>query len=636
MTEARLDILVSHATVWLGPDDDTGTQWGSGFFVAPEWVLSCAHVLLAHRHREETAPLRVVGAHIEAEARAAYWVGAGPDPEQDLVLLHLLDGARSRHCVRLSDRIDKPHRVTAHGRYVPRRGAVPRDWSGQCEVNGTDGPYGLTLGGADIPHGASGGPALDRDHGVVAGVVKARKKERGGGLAIAVTALRGFDAAVPVAGEDGLGADPYRALIRAHDQWHQEQATRSSSWVAVQEGLGGGGERRWTARDSAAASALLAELPPPASTADLVSVIGQVLGEDDPVWPGTAPPRDWRDGHGWLYESADGDDIAFLHYLQLVARRLPERSGALRHWVRARAERLPGRYRALLTRTGPAPRKAHADHADPAVAVELRPDVNHPDNRFHWRVWTWSDGVGSARPAGQSDSADGDPLIALPALLSEPLQEAFDYLDTDQHPARLEVVLPVEHFDLDVHLWRCHRRARSSRPLPADRLFGVHRQVVLRCLRRGGPAAEAWLKRWSAADTAQWGLHALPLAPSPYSAPVGTELDVAAPGAVPVLCRPAADSIPALRRLIGFGYGLALWSSGSRHPGGCSTECHELYRRTAMLFGDTGRAAALPEELRVLRERISQEDPDADWADPLALMYDDPRRPLPTGRLSSP
>ncbi|MET9971453.1 hypothetical protein ABZZ80_37520 [Streptomyces sp. NPDC006356] len=42
-----------------------------------------------------------------------------------------------------------------------------------------------------------------------------------------------------------------------------------------------------------------------------------------------------------------------------------------------------------------------------------------------------------------------------------------------------------------------------------------------------------------------------------------------------------------------------------------------------------GSLAELPDRLRHVRQDISEQRPDSTWAEPLALLYDDPRRPLP-------
>ena len=651
MTESRIDELTRGATVRLGPDDGTDTLWGSGFFAAPGWVVSCAHVLGLDAEAERIGTIRVRGEHGDAQARLGYRLGWGTDPEQDLVLVRLLDDV-PHTCVRLSDRYDRPHDITVYGWRLPGSG-TPRAWSGHSVVNGTDGDYGVTLGpDMEIPHGASGGPVLDRVHGVVAGVVKARRRNKDGGLAISIAALRGFGGAVPVGDEDSLGPDPYRALIRLHDQWHYRRhharLTRRKSWVAAQQKLADTNVRHWSPLDDATACALLAELPPPDAPDTLRTLIEQVL-DDEPHWPGAPPPRDWRDGHGWLYDRAERADIAFLHYLLLVVQRCaPEGSGPagrLNDWLQERLEDLPGPDRGLLKARlatvagsslpapgpvassrimdGMPPRTGH-DCDGPVVTVELEPDAFRPADRFHWRIWIWPGGAETVRPWAEEDGAEGVSLEELPYRLSAPLNQAFGQLDSDGRQARLELALPVEHFDVDVDLWRSHR-ARGFRPHPAERPFGVHRQVVLRCLHRGGePVPEVRQKRWRSVTAG--GMEALPL-PSPAYAK--STLEVAPAAAVPVLCRTAAESTEVLKEIISAGFGLALWTRGAQHTYGCGRVCLDLSERTAKLLRHAGRATALPEELRRLRERISEYDAEAEWAEPLALFYDDPHRPIP-------
>ncbi|GAA4297415.1 trypsin-like peptidase domain-containing protein [Streptomyces venetus] len=652
---ARLEALLLRATVRIGPEGAPDTLWGSGFFVAPGWVLTCAHVLRPAREPdqggpsrvpEEGGPLRIRGHdRLDARGRLAYWLGGGTDPDQDLALIRLIDPA-DHACVRLTDRYDAPLAVTAHGWRVPNGGA-PQRWKGQTECNGKDGAHGLTLAPlVEIPHGASGGPLLDRERGLVAGVVKARRTGKDGGLAVAVTALRGFRRAVPVGDERSLGNDPYAELIRAHDTWHQ-RARGALSWVRAQDDQCSARERRWGPRDSADACALLAALPPPDSSAELQGLIERVLG-DEPLWEDDTAPQDWRDGQGWLYDHSEGPDIVSLHYLRVVARacaqRAPGAAAALERWVERRAEQLPYHLRALLmgvTAWAPGigargeadacavpsvavvldPRGA--DEEGPVVAVELEPDLFRPHDRFHWRIWTWTGGPDTARALDQDTDGEGVPLADLPHLLNEPLSRAFGRLDTDRR-ARLELALPVEHFGVDVHLWRPSPVVRSLRPHPAERPFGVHRQVVLRCLKRRGEPLDVWRERWH--GVAEGEPKALPVPSDAYAPRALTD---APPGAVPVLCRPPAESAATLSHAIAEGYGVILWSQRAEHAHGCGPDCLELHDRAAELLGSAGRATTLPERLRTLRERVSQADADADWAEHLALFYDDPRRPIP-------
>ena len=664
MTAAKLDALTVRATVRIGPEGAPYTLWGSGFFVAPGWVLTCAHVLPLGRGPEHVGTLRVQGHdQLTARARLAYLLGGGTDPEQDLVLLRVTDDVEHA-CVRLTDRYDPPLAVTIHGWRTPRGGA-PQRWSGQTECNGKDGAHGLTLAPqVEIPSGASGGPLLDRGRGLVAGIVKARRAHKDGGLAVAATALRGFGRAIPVGDEEGLGIDPYSALIRAHDAWHQK-AVGTLSWVKAQGELCGGEEGGWGPRDSADASALLAALPAPASPAELRRLIERVLG-DEPLWDDELAPRDWRDGHGWLYDHPEGADVVSLHYLRVVAhmcgQRDPGPAERLRQWTEQRAERLPDHLRALLMGTavpdglisGGVERhgcatvrppsaadtsseigvydeigvyEGHAEDSEdgdgPVVAVELEPDLFRPRDRFHWRIWTWTGGPDTVRAVDENTDGEGASLAELPYLLNEPLTRTFGQLDADRR-ARLELALPVEHFDVDVHLWRPSPVVRSLKPHPAERPFGVHRPVVLRSLKRRGEPAEVWRERWR--GVAEGGLKALAVHSPAYTTQTW---DSAPSSVVPVLCRPPAESTGPLTEAIVAGYGVVLWSLRAEHARGCGADCDELHDRAARLLGSTSRVEALPERLRSLRERVSEADADAEWAEHLALLYDDPRRPIP-------
>ncbi|WP_030928877.1 trypsin-like peptidase domain-containing protein [Streptomyces sp. NRRL S-646] len=633
----HLEQLAMRATVRIGPATAPGTLWGSGFLVAPGWVLTCAHILPLAEGAESVGALRVQGHGLDTGARLAYWLGGGTDPEQDLALVRLADDAAHGHvCVRLTDRYDPPHQVTAFGWRTPTGGA-PQRWNGHSECNGRDGSYGLTLAPhMEIPHGASGGPLLDRDHGVVAGVVKARRAGKDGGLAVASTALRGFRDARPVVGEDSLGPDPYAALIREHDRWHQRR-TGGPSWVRFQGELTGGG-RGWAPRDSAEASALLAALPRPVSSAELQRMISQVLGYE-PLWEDELAPVDWRDGQGWAHDQPDGAEIVALHYLLAVAqacrRRAPDAVAELERWVKARIEELPDFLAALLreravsdSRPTPDADRLVDDAAvsgevtdpgdeGPVVAVELEPNPYGPGDRFHWRVWSWPDGADTPRVLDEDAGDEGSALAELPQVLDQPLRRAFRGLDAEERRARLELALPVEHFGLDAHRW-----PRSTEPP-----LGTQRQVVLRSLKRRGEPAAAWRERWDGVAANE--LKALPVHSPEYAKEA---LEEAAPGAVPVLCRPPQQSAASLADAIGAGYGVALWNLRGEHARACGTDCGELYGRAALLLGAADGAAALPERLRALRERADEEGGDgADtaWAAQLALLYDDPRRPIP-------
>ncbi|MYR47187.1 hypothetical protein GTW67_35300, partial [Streptomyces sp. SID5910] len=266
---------------------------------------------------------------------------------------------------------------------------------------------------------------------------------------------------------------------------------------------------------------------------------------------------------------------------------------------------------------------ADADHDEgPVVAVELEPDLFRPHDRFHWRIWTWTAGQDTVRTVDQDTDGEGASLAELPYLLNEPLTRTFGRLDGHRR-ARLELALPVEHFGVNVHLWRPGPVVSSLKPHPAERPFGVHRQVVLRCLKRRGEPTEMWRERWH--GVAENAPKALPV----QSDAAARTLAEAPPGAVPVLCRPPAESATTLTQAIGAGYGVVLWHLRAEHTHGCGPDCDRLHEKAAELLATTGRATALPEHLRALRERVSNADSHAYWAEDLALLYDDPSRPIP-------
>lgn len=330
----------------------------------------------------------------------------------------------------------------------------------------------------------------------------------------------------------------------------------------------------------------------------------------------------------------------------------------------------------------PVLREADARDGGPVVAVELERAIyprgegpTRETTRFYWRIWTWTGGPESVRAGARRESGQGATRQELPLQLAQPLREAFARVDTDRRRARLELAAPVEHFGLGVHLWRPDLVPRGLRPRPEDRLFGVHRQVVLRDAARVGEPHEevpgageavygafggshpaggtrqaiggahpasggshlapgaAWEKRWHAA--LEGALEALTLHLPPDHGPL-----VGAPDrAVPVLCRTSSGGPEALREVLSAGYGLALWSDHEPHPDECEGEvCSPLLDKAAQLVRDARHAPALPERLRALRERVSRGDETAYWAEHMALLYDDPRRPIPglTEPLDSP
>ncbi|MFF3714009.1 VMAP-C domain-containing protein [Streptomyces phaeochromogenes] len=171
---------------------------------------------------------------------------------------------------------------------------------------------------------------------------------------------------------------------------------------------------------------------------------------------------------------------------------------------------------------------------------------------------------------------DGErtPLTGLPAALTE----AFRECDEPGRPAVLQVVLPHPLLELDVDAWKYCESTLDLPPPPAGSLRDLPHTTV------------------------------------------------------PVLCRyggqPFEDDPVALVRIVHGGFGVARWR------GQTDAVCGEFHRRAGDTVAGAGSAERLPELVHALRAGLRAGKPETFWAKGIALLYDDPRQPLPgTGDL---
>ncbi|WKX12497.1 trypsin-like peptidase domain-containing protein [Streptomyces sp. NL15-2K] len=644
MTEnnERLYALARAATVHLlAAEGDDRPLWGSGFFVAPGWVLTAAHVLRRHLAADQSLVFRVRGEGVDAEARLERWLLTDPGRatvplEEDLALVRLAgDPEQYQHeCVWLADRAAlRSGAVKVFGYYPepPHTHARAVD----AEINGQEPPYGLIIKpDIDFPAGVSGGPLLDPGTGAVVGLVKSRRKQQDGGKAVAISALRRF-------------GQTYRTVMAAHDEWHggDPRSENGDNWTDLQEAeIPADRGERWTPRDRCAALRLLAALPAPPDTPTVELLVRRTRSGN--VGPGeTRELPAWRDGHGMLYEGTRPlDAFTPLRYLKYVEAYTRSRGGdcdELARWIQRRLGRHPRRDMHDFVRDVRLPPELEPAPADgparvvipypgpgegPTVAVVLDPVIGPGPVRFYWQIWL-DDGDGSGEPEmyDSEDSGHG----YLPDELVQPLRGPLGTLlrtkDRKGRPVPLEVALPAEHFDTAVHRWRFDDIAQ----LNDTGHLGARRQVVLRSLARRGDPDKLWADRWQAM-TAQRRFGGWRTPPRGVPASPGTYQE-AAVDAIPVMCRPAGhgQGQTAMRLALESGHGVALWSIDGKSAHACTEACDLLYAKAEELLGSLGSPAELPDRLRHLRQDISEQRPDRAWAEPLALLYDDPRRPLP-------
>ncbi|GAA3376820.1 trypsin-like peptidase domain-containing protein [Streptomyces racemochromogenes] len=677
-----LEPLVRAATVRVHAPPDgyetpgTGPTWGSGFFIAPGWVLTCAHVV-----GEGGAAVRLAGREVGitffsggtggtgGTGGSAGFAGFGGDgatgtvtgrvecvlPERlderrpgrralwdlpDLALVRVLAPV-THACVWLTDR--------ARPRLDDAAYFGCTEELGFREITGrTTRLRGIAAGGAairlgdddEIEAGMSGGPVVDLARGEVVGVVKARRSGAGGGLAVSVAQLR----TLPMAptGQTGL----YRRVMQAHDLYHYDRHLSDldsrRTWTDVHDELpdgdGGpyGGRGRLTPGERTTLCGLLAELPPPGSSEAVRELAEQARGEEpDTTLPA---PLSWRDGLGLLHDppGAGGEAAAMLRYATAVSvadHREPPSPGAdeeLWDWVRATAERLWRPLRRELgerherglaererRRRAAAGREAygparHRAGLPPGPSVLLEAWAHGWEDVYDWRVSVLA---GPARPDRVTPVAAGvrATLAALPDALRAPLAEGFRRCDTHEAAALLEVAVAPELFGLRVDEWT----VSGGTPV------GVQRPVVFRS---GGGAVPSgrWARVQAGPLLGQRAdcLRGRPRSPSPGW--LAGLLD----NTVPVLCR-APDTEPTLGALHSVreaGYGVVVCRRPPADPG---ASCAPFHRGLREELAEAGRGAVLPQRLQALRQRAYGADPDAYWAAGLALVWDDPARALP-------
>ncbi|WP_328916010.1 VMAP-C domain-containing protein [Streptomyces sp. NBC_00223] len=645
--------LVAEATVRIHGVEAGNPFLGSGFFVAPNWVLTCAHVVLAEGEEPvEAAARRVSVGYGEkllkgvvewAEPAARAVTGNWPAP--DLALIRLLDHV-DHPCVWLTERTAKAYstnQVVYFGWVAGEGQVVP--YNGHCTVSGQ---LGVGSGGIlrlsnddEMPQGMSGGPVVDLVRGEVIGVLKARRPARDGGLAVAIQQLRRLPA------DPGPAGDLYHRVMTAHDLHHADRhrlvPNHEFTWTDAHSEIGAATGRALTPGQRTHLLGMLAQLPPPAGTRGLLDVVTEVRGSPAQGLP--LAPRAWRDGLGLLYDLRRGtvELEAVLRYAVLAA--IADRADgaeeqverALTDWARqtaAAAESLNRMFRNSLDTQSRARLRARRLISPVALSVpagaaaaprpraeaqlEIIPRGWEP-GRYDWRVCVVPEN-------GEVDCVEedfhGTGLADLPRRLAEPLAEAFRRCDEPGYVAALQLAVPGALVAFAADGWYLGTGARA---------LGAARPMAVR--RTDPPPdedpdlAEERHGRWRT-------LHHRPPAPvvldcdeaAENPVPAEEELRALPRETLPVLCRSGPAAPEALHRLTRSGYAVALWR---REPVAAEHVCADFHRGTVRTVRDARTAAGLPGALARLRAAVADGVPEAYWSSGLTLLYDDPTRPLP-------
>lgn len=663
--------LVRIAAPGCGYDPHGDRYWGTGFFIAPGWVLTCAHVVAEGGSavwRSEPA----VGVTWEDGKTTRETTGtvvlAMPRPERpddppdrwafpDLALVRV-PGAHQASCVRLSERPPvPPTAVGLHG------------WSRETGELGIRHVHG-TLIGSDgkalitdwvMPvEGCSGGPVVDHRQGAVIGLNKGRGRD--GGAVVPVTALRRL--------HDLPGGEAMGEALRAHDRYHlasYRSLDDRPDWTRVQgklTGTQGGVSPGLRTR----LYGHFAELPAATAPGEILDLIDQVkawIRDDDLPDALEDDPRTWSEGAGLLRglraPGRDGvrdlDLDAVLLYAAHVVRHVGGRYGeradtaALTGWIVNQSGDADRHLRREIDRLVTPGRPAPLSVREPRARADVLLEIGLPlyDRRYPWRVKLLLDGH-TVSPLHFDDR--GVERARLGEALREPLADALRRGDSGPHLAAVQAVLPRELFDEPLDTWRIDPPQGPDDAWATT--LGQRRIVVIRDAHRHGrePAPE-WRERWEAEERGP--LRAVPLrgevpgaGPEAHTARVRREtwaetydrLREANGAAVPVYCGHvgSGDGLMAMNAALAAGHPLALWRTGAHDH----TDCAEFHEQADLLLATGSAAWGVPGPVRSLRTRAA--DPAAGpeararyaWARSIAVLFDPPDRPPYGGPLEPP
>ncbi|MER8073269.1 trypsin-like peptidase domain-containing protein [Streptomyces sp. NPDC094034] len=641
-----------------------GVTQGAGFFVAPGYVVTCAHV--AGARPGTRLPVFWSDTEYEGTVLTASAPARGRElwPYPDLAVLRLPDAPSKHPCVWLDTMLPSVGtRLTAYGfsdifepgRASERAAALTR--------GGNTGPRAgsmLELVDGEVNKGLSGGPVLSHESGGVCAIVKATRLQNTsmGGVATPVSALRLLDAEV------------YRTLIRAHDAFHgqHDQWVRLSDRVSAYD-VSGPSEGPDVVLNPMEVRQLLAsfsrlpvepmdEVPRPAHRAGAeAESVARPSGTRSHVAAflaaaveGTFPPAE--------YPLLDHRDV----FTQLAALMLPE-AGELPYELAfatdlARKAATAGpayqgavqqlRDRVLIT----AGRLGLGDEIQRRLAdgpaSEVRPSIigrirhsTHDRRLYHVMVWRYRSAEDVVPAVPESTAL---PLSQAIEHLIGLLPEQIEIMGEVVGPGLIELILPREALDEDF----------ASRLLwPRFSWFSLGRKqhVVVRPLERHETPSlhAAWAERWQQLDgravgemvvcvcgrgdqhqvaldasfDSDPGLAALALAGSPQSPPVSGAYEVAVASGVPMMMW--KRSSPACERGDSGRCGV---------PGRQACPGNEFFAELCAVLADTKRDE-LPETIRRLRSD-AQVPPtqEGHLGHHIVLLWDDPRRQIPRGPLA--
>jgi uncharacterized protein YjbI with pentapeptide repeats len=324
--------LAEDCTVLIRLQPD-GAYLGSGFFVAPDLVMSCAHVVAGYEGvAAESVTVEWHGLSLAGQVRAVLPERSGAKlwPYPDLCVIQLDKATLEHPWVAFGDfdgiddlDVYMAAYGTLYGEGVPRLEGKTGRLTGPVYMEG--GRF-WQLTGTELGPGNAGGPVVDLRSGYVCAVVKtSRSSGAMGGLVIPVSAIR---ETLP-------------------STWRRNQDEENQRWRVVQAGLSGAAGHAGLAEAASAGSAQDAgqgEFNPPVREADIgkepvlqpspaghafISYVREDSGEVDALQRmlEAAGVRVWRDtsdlwpGEDWRAKIRDAITCNALVFIACISRR---------------------------------------------------------------------------------------------------------------------------------------------------------------------------------------------------------------------------------------------------------------------------------------------------------------------------
>lgn len=475
----RLKRLTDGCTVKFPPGEVSG---GTGFFVAPGLVVSCAHVVA---RRDGTTVDSVV---LEWQGRQfvgkvhcvpATSGGQGLWPFPDLCVVEIADPPAHGWAV-LGDLREQDHQDVYLGGYNNVYDAATARFQGKS--GRLDEPTDLAGGrvwqitDCEIAPGMSGGPVLDLQSGVVCGVAKTRRLGDTdlGGLVVPASAIRDT---LPDAWTSSRRANADRS------EWELQRAALREMTDPLGACL--------TPRERDALESVAAELG--LRRQDFNALWQEITGDFGPV------PRPFDTILDLAAELSDVtsqelDPVIKLFKHMDILRGAHGRASAFGGYVEALARR-NGQAEALRAYRIPA--AEDRDRCGPVILVRLEGYGPSPLKKFVLTTWRYASADGPARQVGcdRGPHTEREAMRAISAVLGREIPEL------PPGPLIVEFALPDHLLDRAVERWEVDGWQ-----------LGVDYAVVLRFAQRPRLEQRAWrehgdqlhIGRLPARDSADW------------------------------------------------------------------------------------------------------------------------------------